>query len=201
MLKGNWIRGVILAAAVVAAAIVWLQGGTGEGAWIRALVTASSVVTLSVVAYDQWAWRWRWVRKLTHRPVIHGTWKAALSSSHARVRGTSIECYLVIRQTYSRVSVRLLLQRSSSRSMSGDIVFEDGACVLYYVYAKQTRALDLDDNPSSRGGAALTIGRVPQVHLEWDYWTDAETSGEIKTVGRSGKLYDTFASAQAGSFS
>src|SRR5207248_7782274 len=105
--------------------------------------------------YDQWIWRWPLIRKLTRRPVIHGTWKTALHSNHASVRGAPIECYLVIRQTYSRVSVRLLVERSASRSMSGDIVFEEGVCVLYYLFAKQTRALDLGGNPSSRGGAAL----------------------------------------------
>jgi hypothetical protein len=201
MLKANWIRGVIFAAAAVAAAVVWLDEGKVDVTWIRALVTATSVITVGALVYDRWVWRWPVVRRLTSRPVVHGTWKATLESSHQNLRGRPIDCYLVVRQTYSRLSVRMLFERSASRSMSGDIVFEEGACVLYYVYAKQTRALDLNGNPSSRGGAALNIGREPQLHLEGDYWTDVETSGEIRTVGHSKELYDTFASAHGASFS
>jgi SMODS-associating 2TM, beta-strand rich effector domain len=201
MLKSNWIRGVILLAAGIAALIVWLHGGKVQGAWIRALVTAASVVTLLAVVYDQWVWRWPLVRELTSRPVVQGTWKATLRSSHHAALAAPIESYLVVRQTYSRVSVRMLFERSASRSMSGDVVFEDGVCVLYYLYAKQTRALDLDGNPSSRGGAALTIARQPRMHLQGDYWTDVGTAGEIETVGYCRKLYDSFLSAQDGTYS
>jgi hypothetical protein len=200
MPTGKWIRIVILVATAIAAAIVWVTSRQVDLPYIRALVTAASVVTIGVFIYDSWAWRWPAIKRLTSRPDVHGTWKSELRSSHESVAGTAIECYVVVQQTYSRIVVRMLFERSASRSMSGDIVFEDGACRLYYVFAKQTRALDLDGNPSSRGGAVLTVARSPATHLEGDYWTDALTLGELKTVGRCKQVHDTFDGARSATY-
>ena len=202
MLSANWIRISIFAAALVAAAIVWASGDDVDVDFMRALVSASAVVVGGVLLYDARAWRWRGIRRLTKRPVIHGTWKVELRTSWKERQDEVIEAYLVVRQTYSRVSVAMLLERSRSRSMSGDIVFEDGECRLYYLFAKQTNALQLDGNPSSRGGATLTIGRKPIVRLDGDYWTDQGTRGEVRSVGHNKETdFGTFDAARGAEYS
>ena len=196
----NWIRGAILAAAAVAAAIVWLEHGGIDMRLIRALVSASSVVIFALVVYDSWAWRQPGLRRLTKRPVLHGTWKVELATSFESRAHETIEAYLVARQSYSRIQVGMLFDRSRSRSISGDILFEAGECHLYYLFRTEAGALHRKGNPPARGGAALTIGRKPGVHLEGDYWTERNTHGSLRSLGHSGKCFDTFAGAQTGDY-
>lgn len=102
-----------------------------------------------------------------------------------------IESYLVIDQTYTRICVRMLFDRSQSISMSGDLVEEGGRCVLYYVFRSEKSALELDSNPPARGAADLKVSRKPILALEGDYWMERGTKGTLLTVGRSEALYDS----------
>lgn len=196
----NWIRGSILVAAGVAVAIVWLEHGPVDFPLVRALVTGSSVVTFALFVYDAWAWRQPGIRRLTRRPVLHGTWRVELSTSFDARAHETIEAYLVARQTYSRIQVATLFDRSRSRSIAGDILFESGECHLYYLFRTEATTLHRDANPPARGGAALTIGRYPRIHLEGDYWTERETRGSLRSIGHTKKCFDTFNGAQTGEY-
>ncbi|HEV7566377.1 MAG TPA: hypothetical protein VGO31_10495 [Microbacteriaceae bacterium] len=196
-MSSKWIRGVILAAAVLATAIVWGTGGGVSIAYIKAFVTASGIVTVVVLLFDAWGWRQPGLRRLTRRPVLHGTWRAHLRTNFAERAGEEIECYIVVRQTYSRISVRMLFDRSRSASMSGDLVFEDGACTLYYLFRTEASALHREGNPPARGGAVLAIARKPRMTLEGDYWTERDTRGDVRTLGHTSNLYDTYQDARA----
>jgi hypothetical protein len=195
-----WIRGTVIAAAAIATGIVWVTGHGVDIPYIKALVTASGVVTVAVFIYDGAAWRWPGLRTLTSRPVLHGTWKAELQTSFTSRETEIIEAYLVVRQTFSRISVSMLFDRSRSRSMVGDLVFEDRTCVLYYLFRTEAGTLHRDGNPPARGGAAVIVNRWPSMHLEGDYWTERETRGHVRTVGRTTKIYDTFSAAQSGTY-
>jgi hypothetical protein len=195
MPSANWIRGITILATALATGIVW---GTGHGVdipYIKASVTASSVIVVIAFVYDAWAWRWPVLRNLTRRPMLHGTWKAELETSFATRAHETIDAYIVVRQTFSRISVSMLFDHSRSKSMSGDLLFEDGLCTLYYLFRTEADTLHRDGNPPARGGAALAIGRSPNLHLEGDYWTERDTRGHVRTVGRTTRIYDTFAAA------
>ena len=114
---------------------------------------------------------------LSRRPVLHGTWKAELRTSFPDRADEEIECFIVVYQTYSRICIDMLFDRSSSRSMSADLLIEASRCVLYYVFHTHPDTLHRDGNPPARGGAALVIAREPRIHLEGDYWTERETRG------------------------
>jgi hypothetical protein len=115
-------------------------------------------------------------------------------------RDEAIECYLVIDQTFSRICARMLFDRSRSSSMSGDLVRENGRCVLYYVFRSDKYALEPATNPPSRGAADLTVSMQPSPHLEGDYWMEVGTKGRVKTTGYSRATYDTFDSARRGEY-
>jgi len=196
----NWTRIVIGLAAVVAITIVWATSGIVDFTYAKALVTASGVVVLFLLVYDRWAWRWPLLRRLTRRPILHGTWKAELRTSYPARAHETIECYIAITQTYSQISVDMLFDRSSSRSMSGDLVLEGGRCVLYYIFHTQADTLHRNSNPPTRGGATLMVTREPQVHLAGDYWTERDTRGTVRTLGRAAKVYATFEAARAAAY-
>lgn len=195
-----WTRITIGLAAAISAGIIWITGGDLDSELIRPVVTAASVVTILLLVFDQWLWRWPVIRSLHKRPVLHGTWKAELKTTFEERAGSPIECYLVINQTYSKICVRMLFDRSQSKSMSGDLVNEGGACMLYYVFRSEKHATEPTTNPPSRGAAVMTVGRKPALHLEGDYWMDVATKGRVETVGRSKHLFDTYKGARASSY-
>lgn len=193
----NWARITIALAAVVSAVIVLVAGGSGTVSLntAKVVVSASSVVTLVLLAFDRFLWRWPGFRRLHTRPVLRGTWKTELRTTYEERKDEVIDCFLVIDQTFSRICARMLFDRSRSSSMSGDIVRENGRCVLYYVFRSDKNALEPDTNPPARGAADLTIASKPMTHLEGDYWMERGTKGTLRTAGHNATLFDTFAAA------
>lgn len=196
----NWARITIAIAALVSAGIILATGGTVSVNTAKALASASSVVILVLLAFDRWLWRLPGIRRLHNRPVLHGTWKAELRTSYEERNDEQIECYLVVDQTYSRICARMLFDRSRSASMSGELVRENGRCVFYYLFRSDKSALEQATNPTSRGAADLTVGMRPSAHLDGDYWMEVGTKGQLRTVGHSKKIYDTFSGARQGEY-
>ncbi len=193
----NWARITIALAAIVSAVMVLVTGGSGAVSLNTAkiVISASSIVTILLLAFDRFLWRWPGVRRLHKRPVLRGTWKTELRTTYEERKDEVIDCFLVIDQTFSRICARMLFDRSRSNSMSGDIVRENGRCVLYYIFRSDKNALAPDTNPPARGAADLTIASTPMTHLEGDYWMERGTKGTLRTVGFSTALFDTFAAA------
>jgi hypothetical protein len=196
----NWVRAVIALAALVWALIAFLSGQPLEWSWGKSLGLVTAVVVGAVLLYDNWLWRWPGVRRLHRRPVLRGTWKTELRTSYSGRRDEAIEAYLVVRQTFSKICVDMLFDRSQSTSMSGDLVRENGRCVLYYVFRSDKQTLERDKNPPARGAAQLTVATRPSQHLEGDYWMEHGTHGRVATTGFTRTIYDTFAGAQEGRY-
>ena len=155
---------------------------------------------LLLLVYDRWAWKWPGLCRMTSRPVLHGTWKAVLRSDwidpETGEGQPPREAFIVVRQTYSSISVSMLFDISASVSTSAQIVEQDGRQTLWYTYRSEARRLAQEANPPRRGGVALTISRHPRVRLEGDYWTERKTTGEITAESHSKHLCDDYVSAQ-----
>jgi hypothetical protein len=200
MPTSSWTRVVIALAAGLWVLIVFVSARPLEWWWAKPLGLVAALVVWILLAYDRWIWKWPGIRRLTKRPVLHGTWQAELKTDHPAREHETIESYVVIDQTYSRLCVRMLFDRSESQSMNGDIAYENGRCTLYYVFRSEKRALEREGNPPSRGGAELRIVRTPELRLEGDYWTEEKTRGQVATLGRSPVTYDSFADAAQGKY-
>jgi SMODS-associating 2TM, beta-strand rich effector domain len=198
----SWAQITIALAAVVSGLILLVSGESSSVSLNVAKVVAgsSSVVILALLAFDRLIWRLPAVQRLHSRPVLQGTWKAELRTSYAERKDETIECYLVVDQTFSRICARMLFDRSRSSSMSGDIMQEGGRCVLYYVFRSEKNALEPETNPPGRGAADLTIATEPVVHLQGDYWMIGGTKGTLRTVGHTKTRYDTFDAARTSDF-
>jgi hypothetical protein len=200
MPTSNWAKIVIAAAAGVGLLIVWATTGALDFVFAKAIVTASSGVILGLLAFDRWLWRIRPFRWLHSRPVLHGTWKVELHTSHEPRAAETIEAYLIVRQTYSGISVDGIFDRSHSRCLSANLATVDGRCTLNYLFRTEAETLHREGNPPARGAASLRVAREPRLHLEGDYWMERLTRGKVVSVGWSPKFYDTFLGARGGEY-
>jgi len=201
MPTSRWTRIVIALAAAAWALILLASGGSLKASWAEPLGYAATVVVLLLLAYDRWVWRWPVARRLSGRPVLHGTWRIELRTSYEARKEEVIRAYLIVRQTYSNISAAMLFDRSSSTSMSADLVVESGRWVLYYVFRSDKLTLEREGNPPARGAAQLTVATRPSTHLEGDYWMEHGTRGYVRTTGYIPALYDSYRSADAATYS
>lgn len=197
MPNSSWIRVAVAVAALVSLAAVWFR--TGEWQWdsARFTISGSSVAILVLLAYDRSLWRWPLVRRLTARPVLHGTWKAELCTSYSERANEVIECYMTIRQTYSSIQIDMLFEHSRSRHLSGGLTQEGGRTQLQYLFWSESDALHRDGNPPARGAAVLTVARHPRLHLGGDYWMERGTTGTLRTTDQSPEIIESFQAARA----
>lgn len=168
--------------------------------WLKYLGGIASVVVVLVLVFDRWAWRWVPVA-LSKRPCVSGTWRAKLHYQWPDGTPTQTkDCFIVVRQTYSTITVDMHFDISDSYSRSAAIVETNGRRSLWWSYLSVAHSLEQEGNPPHRGGAELIVSIKPRISLAGDYWTERKTRGRLTTAGRSTHLYDDYESALAGTY-
>lgn len=163
------------------------------------LVLGILLVLLDI--FDRWLWRWPLLHSwFVSRPNLQGTWKGQILPSGIDLESghfhRAIDGYLVIRQTYSSISIRLLTQESSSELLAGNIVKEsDGMVTVFGTYRNTPRLKARDGSPIHFGGLLLHVQGVPASILDGQYWTDRSTRGELHFDRRDKILVHTFEEA------
>ena len=126
---------------------------------------------------------------MTTRPDLRGTWKGELEctwvSPDTKEKLPKIEVYLVIRQTFTTLDVRLFSAESSSISLAAS-VFSDkvGLYTLATAYRNTPTLLRRSKSPISHGGLLVSVRGNPVHQLDGEYWTDRYTMGEVKFTAK-----------------
>jgi len=172
--------------------------------WVKTLGGVAAVVVAGLLVFDRWAWRWLPLTLPGH-PKLHGTWRGVLEFEEleqGKPTGGTLrkECFLVIRQTYSTISVNMLFDVSTSESRSAAICEQKGVLRLWFSYWSAAGTLHRDGNEPHRGGAEVVISREPTLSLRGDYWTERRTRGRIETHGHTARVYDDYESACDGHY-
>lgn len=194
----------VTAAVVIAIFAIssWVTSGKLDLVWLKYFSGAVLVATLLLTAYDLFLWRLPPIQRIPGVPrSVRGTWKGTITSmwvdSSTGARVDPIDAYLVVRQTSTTVTVRLLTQESTSSSTLARVAQPDGSPVLDYLYLNHPRATVRDRSPMHHGSVALEISGAPAHRLTGRYWTDRDSKGEMKFDARSTKLADDFDDAAA----
>jgi hypothetical protein len=201
----TWTRLVIALSAALAILFALVTGSDiNQGALLKVLSVTSSAVVILLLIYDRWLWRMWPLRYLTHRPIVHGTWKATLESGWTDPatgeRTAPKDGFVVMHQTYSNITVTMLFDISHSHSLSADICLQNERHLLAFIYRSEAETLAQEGNPPHRGGAALYIATERRVSFEGDYWTERRTKGRVVSNGHSKKIYKSFRDASRGDY-
>lgn len=197
-----FVAGVVVAAFVLYSAI---RGHAPESAteWLAPIGPAASGAAVCLWLWDRWVWRWPAVCKFHGRPVLHGTWQGELASEYERPETEEQippdpDVFLVVRQTFWAISVRLLTKESSSVSMFASLKEDgDGVHQLIYVYANTPRAEVRARSNPHYGAVVLNAPRDRTAGLFGYYFTDRYTRGEMRFGRHSKKLIETHAHGAA----
>lgn len=136
-------------------------------------------------AFNAWLWRWPVVRALIGRPDLRGTWKGSIKSnprtSNYNVKADPIEVFVVIRQTFSTLHLRLLSPESQSFSLTTNLAEEaPEQFTVMWIFRNEPRLLVQGRSPIHLGGGFLRVSGAVSSSMSGHYWTDRNTSGEIE---------------------
>lgn len=202
MAYDRYIKAIIYIAVLAWAAVLWLSGDAIKSAWLKPLSTVTSIVLVLAMAFDLWLWKLPFLHGwFVKQPVIDGTWKVEIRSAWVDPSTGKplppIEGYMVVRQTFSKLSLRLLTQESSSELVATEIVCSaDGLYCVSGVYRNEPRFLVRGRSPIHYGAVWLKVVQEPSKEMLGHYWTDRETGGEMELSNRQSRKFQTFESAQ-----
>jgi hypothetical protein len=206
MIKDIHLSTIVWAVFIILAVMLLLDGTHVTPSLFKPCGSVVTVLGFALLIFNQWLWSWSWLHPwFVDRPYLKGTWKGVLVSSYVnpqtQQRVPPIELYLVIRQTYSAIHLRLITKESSSESLANNIPKgEDGVYSVASVYRNTPQLAHRGRSPIHHGAMLLRVEGDPVVSLSGEYWTDRQTHGEIQFTEKSEKLYYTFDAAAVGKF-
>ena len=166
--------------------------------WLSPIGPAVTVAATGLWLFDRVAWRWPGIRRLHGRPVLHGTWHGELASDWVNPKTSQgippdPNVFLVVRQRFWHVTVRLLTKESSSASMLANFkAAADGVHQLIYVYANTPRPEVRHRSELHYGAVVLGAPRDANQGVEGHCFTDRKTRGEMRFRTRFTSMVETY---------
>lgn len=143
--------------------------------------------------YDNLLWYRIPLLKIGKVPDVRGTWRGTLTSYRRDANDKKISdernVVVVIRQTYTSVSVTLL--SPESKSYSGGAVIQARQSedfVLQYQYQNEPHMSVRDRSPIHSGGGTISIPGLRPAMIEGEYWTARDSRGTMRLDRVSSKM-------------
>ncbi len=200
-MPSNQLSTLVYAVVGILAIALLVDGAQPVGSIFKPCGTVITVTGLLLIAFDKWAWSFRFLHPwFVARPYIKGTWSGVLTSEYIDPKTGSqvapIEVYLVIRQTYLTIHMRLFTKESSSETLAMEIPrAADGVYSVASIYRNTPRQDHRDHSPIHHGAMLIHVEGDPIVRLRAEYWTDRLTRGQIVFEERSKGIHFDFDSA------
>jgi hypothetical protein len=146
----------------------------------------SSTATINIIVWGVFisiGWKWKIFRKwLVQMPYLAGDWKGELISNSPLSDGKPIPTQIKITQNFFNIQVSIKTGESKSKSISAsfDIDIDRGLQRLIYSYHNTPKASVRERSALHYGTTILEFDGFEVTELQGNYWTDRETTGEIK---------------------
>jgi SMODS-associating 2TM, beta-strand rich effector domain len=199
----TYTKAIIYAAIVVWTIVLIVNRETVQPSFVKPLSTVTTVVVWLAVLFDGWLWKIPFLHGwLVKRPVIDGTWTAEIQSNWTDPitgeKRETIEAFMVVRQTLSTLSMRLLTAESSSVLVGTEIVCSpDGTFCVSGVYRNEPWFEFRDRSQIHYGGMWLQIvDQEPGRKMLGHYWTDRNTAGTLRLKDGVRRKFQSYQAAR-----
>ncbi len=177
--KPLWVMGGV-ATIITATASGWLNSFEINSV-IKNFVPAPSAFFIFLILYwvfDNWLWRWppfRWFFAISE-PNLAGRWKGKLKSN---THNKEVDITLHIKQRWSKISVAISFDKSTSSSFSATILCSKALPVLIYNYDNTPHDRESDTMTRHIGTAELTLRDAKTLAGNYFNSGDRKTEGSI----------------------
>lgn len=194
------IVGMVVLVFVVSA---WMQDGKADWSALKLFSAAVFLCTAVFNLWDFWLWRLPWIQRIPGVGIprsLRGTWKGTLTSFWVNPETGSSPppktVYLVVQQTASMISVKLMTDESKSTSALANVSEADGSVMLTYMYLNKPDMRVEHRSRIHHGSTVFDVSGSPARRLKGRYWTDRDSKGELDFEERDKKnLADDFTEA------
>jgi SMODS-associating 2TM, beta-strand rich effector domain len=189
------ITGAIWATLAIASVV---SGNTDA---LSVIVDVLPLILLVAYAFERRGWRAQWLHpRWVATPIVIGTWRGSLTfyGEDPDQAPMSKVVYLVVRQTLTTASVRLLSDESTSEQVAGGVATgESGYPTIAYLYRNKP-GIGLRHSISNiqYGGALIEIVGDPATGLNGEYWTDRKTKGSLAFREHAPTIAQTYEEAK-----
>ena len=155
--------------------------------WMKSFGGAVSATAGAMALFDRWAWKQRLLQGwFVKRTILAGDWTFVIESlwtdPQTNLRPEPIEAKVTIRQTYTKLHLRLETPESTGDFAASRIVVkDDGTYQVFGVFRNQPRISVQERSRTHFGALVLDVIGDPASprELSGQYWTDRGTKGEI----------------------
>ncbi len=201
-----YVTGALVVAVLLADSLIRGHSPAGVAEWLAPIGPGVTAAVVGLWVFDVWAWRQPGIDRLVGRPVLHGTWFGEVAPTWkdpetGKRKEPDTSVFLVVRQRFWFISVRLLTRESPSRSIAATLDRDkDGVSRLLYTYDNHPHDAFIHRSPPHRGTAVLTAPRNPGDGLVGSYFTDRKTTGDMRFHQHVPELVETYEAALKLSF-
>jgi hypothetical protein len=196
MIERLHLSAIILFAAIIWGALLLLDGVAVSPEMIHPFSRVVGVTLILLSAFDLWLWRLPMLRGwLVKRPMLDGTWRGEIRSNwidpDTGAQNRPIFGFMVVRQSFSRISLCLITEESRSELLGAEVVrASDGTYRVFGVYRNEPRYRVRHCSAMHYGGLELRVCGTPPSAIEGHYWTDRNTAGELTLSDRKARHVD-----------
>lgn len=165
--------------AVIMAVLAVIDTPSGFSGWAEYASYSISVATAFAFLYEQWLWKRNPLEKM---PRLRKQYDGTLRYKYNDIEETKA-IKVEIAQSLFKVKVKLRTDMSSSSTVMGMIIEENGEYVLYYTYITSPDIAVDRDNPMQYGTCRVELNKE-NVRIIGHYWTSRQTGGDMTWIAR-----------------
>ena len=137
------------------------------------ILESTGYSVIAIVVYERYLWKYNPFVKI---PRLKKKYTGILSYNYKGKFGEK-NVEIEIKQSFLSTDVKLKSDEISSKTITSDLVEENGEFVLYYTYITNPLSRCSDENPIQVGTCKLVIDNINDIR--GNYWTSRKTIGDL----------------------
>ena len=137
------------------------------------ILESTGYSVIAIVVYERYLWKYNPFVKI---PRLKKKYTGILSYNYKGKFGEK-NVEIEIKQSFLSTNVKLKSDEISSKTITSDLVEENGEFVIYYTYITNPLSRCSDENPIQVGTCKLVIDNINDIR--GNYWTNRKTIGDL----------------------
>ena len=137
------------------------------------ILESTGYSVIAIVVYERYLWKYNPFVKI---PRLKKKYTGILSYNYKGKFGEK-NVEIEIKQSFLSTHVKLKSDEISSKTITSDLVEENGEFVIYYTYITNPLSRCSDENPIQVGTCKLVIDNINDIR--GNYWTNRKTIGDL----------------------
>lgn len=161
------------ASIVIYLGLYYFNNPSNFSEYIELIPEAIGYATIFSFVYEKWLWKYNCFLKIPKLKVKYFGVIEYNFNDYPKKK----DVVIFVKQSLLSVNVKIETDQITSKSITSELIEEDGGYVLYYTYRTNPLNRVIEKNPIQFGTCRLLLEDVN--HFHGQYWTSNKTRGDI----------------------